>query len=292
MLDHNSFSKENEWRFWEKTCIFWLVLLDEIKPRIVFGTSWGSPLGRVVLAGLLRHHTGVPERPLRKLGNYALVYLLNGKGYFQDARGLRRTLLPGDFWFLFPDVPHWYGPGKGSYWDELYIVFTGPLFDLWRSKGLLDPAAPILHLEPVDYWLRRIEEVIVAKADPLQQICSLQLLFAEVLQASGGTSKPEWVARALTLLQDGVEPLEKVARMSGMSYDTFRKRFASATGVSPGRYRRMKLIDKACALMISGLTNKEIAERLAICDEFHFSRQFKKIMGLTTAQFRLKMPKR
>lgn len=54
----------------------------------------------------------------------------------------------------------------------------------------------------------------------------------------------------------------------------------------------MKLIDKACALMISGLTNKEIAERLAICDEFHFSRQFKKIMGLTTAQFRLKMPKR
>ena len=169
------------------------MLLDEIKPRIVFGTSWGSPLGRVVLAGLLRHHTGVPERPLRKLGNYALVYLLNGKGYFQDARGLRRTLLPGDFWFLFPDVPHWYGPGKGSYWDELYIVFTGPLFDLWRSKGLLDPAAPILHLEPVDYWLRRIEEVIVAKADPLQQICSLQLLFAEVLQASGRTSKPEWV---------------------------------------------------------------------------------------------------
>jgi AraC-like DNA-binding protein len=38
------------------------------------------------------------------------------------------------------------------------------------------------------------------------------------------------------------------------------------------------------------VTNKEIAERLDFCDEFHFSRTFKSVVGLTPAQFRSKMP--
>lgn len=228
---------------------------------------------------------------MRTLGHYALVYLLNGNGGYKDARGARHKLVPGDMWLIFPEIPHWYGPAQNSFWDEFYIVFSGPLFELWRAKGLLDPAKPLRHLEPLDFWLRRLQEVVLTEVDSLQQVCSLQHLLAEALQVSDESRAPHWLAHAYLMLQRGNETPEKVAQILGMSYETFRKRFSSAAGVSPGYYQSMKVMDTACALMITGeLTNKEIAERLNFCDEFHFSRRFKQITGLTPTQFRLKMP--
>jgi AraC-like DNA-binding protein len=261
------------------------------KPQIVYETSRECPLGRVVLSGLLRHHAGVPEKPMRILGNYALVYLLEGGGTFGDARGTRAELKPGDMWLIFPEIAHWYGPAANSLWDEFYIVFSGPLFDLWRAGGLFDPATPIRHLEPVDFWLRRLQAVAFAGMDSLQQVCSLQGFLAEVLQLPDGSRPPQWLDRACRLLQGGTESPEQVAQALGMSYEAFRKRFAAALNVSPGRYHKMKIMDTACALMAAGeLSNKEIAERLHFCDEFHFSHRFRQITGLTPTQFRLKMP--
>lgn len=263
----------------------------EIKPRIVFQTALGSPLGRIALAGLLKNHTGVPETPMRTLGNYALIYILRGRGSFTDAAGMNRKLVPGDFFFVFPDIPHWYGPPKGTTWDEFYIVFSGPVFDLWRAQGLLDPARPLRHLEPLTYWLRRLEETVLTENDPLQQVCSLQHLLAEALEASDNLRAPHWLAQACHLLECEPGSPQQVARSLGMSYDTFRRSFAVAAGMSPGRYQLTKLLDKACALMVAGrVTNKEISERLNFCDEFHFSRTFKTIIGLTPTQFRSKMP--
>lgn len=242
------------------------------------------------MAGMLKHHPGVPEKPMRTLSLYALVYLLRGHGTLKDAWGAQVKLAPGDMWMVFPEVPHWYGPAKGSFWDEFYVVFSGPLFDLWRAKGLLDPAQPVRRLEPLDYWLRRLQEVVLTEADSLQQVCSLQHLLAEALEVPEESRAPRWLAQARSLLQGGNETPQKVAKLLGMSYETFRKRFSSVAGVSPGYYQTMKAMDKACALLITGgLTNKEIAERLSFCDEFHFGRRFKQILGLTPTQFRMKM---
>lgn len=247
------------------------------------------------MAGLLRDHSGVPEKPMRVLGNFAVVYLLKGEGTLKYARGREYKVTAGDFWIIFPEMPHWYGPAKGSRWDEFYLVFSGPVFDLWRAKGMLDPARPVRQLTPPDYWLRRLHEVVAAEPDQLRQICALQQLLAEILADPGGAQEPQWLVRARRLLQTEAAGADKVARMLGMSYETFRKRFAAATGVSPGYFQDRKLIDQACALMVAGpgsLTNKEIAGRLDFCDEFHFSRRFKQIMGLTPTQFRSKLPRK
>jgi AraC-like DNA-binding protein len=322
----------------------------EMRPHIVLQTAKGSSIGRITLAGLLRDHIGVPEKPVRMLGSYALVYLLRGKGKFSSANGIRRTLVPGDLLTVFPDIPHWYGPSQGSVWDEFYIVFSGEVFDLWRTTGLLNPAKPVRHLEPLDYWLRRLEEVVVGEKDSLQQVCSLQHVLAEALEATEILSGPPWVERAQTLLGKGENvslaavaralgisyesfrqqfrssqpvlakaleaaeipsappwiesartllrntenvSLAAVARALGMSYETFRKQFAAATGTSPNHYHLTKLIDRACALIVAeGATNKEIAQRLGFCDEFHFSRQFSKIVGISPMHFRLKLPRK
>ena len=77
--------------------------------------SWlESPLtteaGVLQLAGLLQNAPGIDPRSMRVLGSFALVLLVAGKGYYQDARGTRRDLVPGDVVVVFPDVPQAYGP--------------------------------------------------------------------------------------------------------------------------------------------------------------------------------------
>lgn len=94
-----------------------------------------SPLGRITLAGFIRNGRGIPTRPLRVLGSYAIVYLVDGGGRFRDANGLSLAVEPGDLLLIFPELGHSYGPVGRSHWSELYLVFDGPVFDFGGTPG-------------------------------------------------------------------------------------------------------------------------------------------------------------
>ena len=50
-----------------------------------FSNVSGSRLGRIQLSGLLRNSHGVSADPMRVLGSYAAVYLLDGSGRYVEA---------------------------------------------------------------------------------------------------------------------------------------------------------------------------------------------------------------
>jgi len=263
-----------------------------------------SPLGRVTLAGFIRNGRGVLETGLRVLGSYALVYVIDGGGHYRDATGLSRSVRAGDLLLIFPELAHTYGPDPTTHWTELFLVFEGPLFDLWRASGLLTPARPVLHLEPIEQWAHRFEAVLGAPrtpgaAPPLLEICRLQLALGEALLAGSIGARPgdeaAWVERACALLEADLEraaDLPDLARDLGMSYDGFRKRFQAAVGVPPARYRTGRAIDRACELMQLGhLSDRQIADRLGFCDEFYFSRRFKQVTGRSPRDFRASLPR-
>lgn len=274
--------------------------------RIWVRNARATNLGGVALAGHLRTSAGLPRRPMRVLGSYAVVYLLDGSGRFADGTGFATSVSAGDLLVLFPDIPHSYGPGDSGHWSELYIVFDGPVFDLWRRAGLLDPARPVRHLEPVDQWAKAWTEILSPQPQPglraaLAEICRLQTVLAEAL-TEPDQPNPEhpddqrWLARATALLDADTRrevPLEDIAARLGYSYHGFRKRFRRLVGMSPAKYRGILSIDRACELMADGTqSDRAIATELGYCDEFHFSHRFKEITGRTPRQFRATLPRR
>ena len=274
-----------------------------IKTRLLLSRGPLSSLGGIKLAGTVRSSQGAGRPKKRDLGSHALVYLLAGEGVYEDAAGGRRPVGAGDLIWLFPGVPHAYGPPPGGRWDEIYLLFEGPFVELWRRQGIVAPARPVWHLEPVDYWLGRLEAVASSSAaegrvGDFRQLSRFQSLVADMLLASrgaeDGASGRGWLARACRHLERegagaGMPDLEEAARAAGMSYESFRKKFARRMGMAPAKYRQARRIERACELLMRpGRPHKEIAAQLGFCDEFHFSKAFRQRMGFSPHAFRLK----
>ncbi len=262
-------------------------------------------LGVITSAGI---GTNIAEAPLRGnmriLDSYAVVYTFDGDAsYYKDANGLERDITAGDMILLFPGLAHSYGPRPNERWSEFWMMFEGPVFELWEKTGILNPSQPIHHLEPIDYWLRQFRSVLggqdsTENIPPFQTMCRLQMVLSEALLAGerGSFSREDlrWISRACVLLESQDThnfKLSDIADSLGDSYDNFRKRFTHILGITPGRYRSKKLIERGCELMQqTDLPIKQIAYNLGFCDEFHFSHRFKQITGRSPRAFRRSLP--
>jgi AraC-like DNA-binding protein len=272
--------------------------------RILLRTSDTSRIGGISLAGTLRNSTGTGRPKMRILGAYALVYVVRGGGRYEDALGQHHPVRPGDLITLFPDLAHRYGPARpGDNWDEIFLVFDGPVFATWDRQKLLRRRCPIHHVEPIDYWLHQLTWVVAGSEQPeslwpLLHVCRLQQVLAEALtmEAGGPTrgADARWLGRAKALLEADLrrdlDP-DALERQTGMPYDSFRRRFTRLVGTPPARYRAQRLMDRACALMQLGeWSNQQIARELGFCDAFHFSRRFKQLVGCCPRDFRRRVP--
>ncbi len=266
------------------------------------------PLGNVLHSGFFQLETGPFNQKLHRHANFSLVYLLEGSGSYNDELGVSRRLCPGDLFFTFPDLACSYGPAKNEHWSEVFVLFDGPVFDLWQTQNILIPEKAFFHLHPISYWEKRIREIIdwstpADYRESLALTCHLQQLLADILlNPHSGIGledvdlKPReqtesWVHFAVRILEEEKTvsvSWDEIARRTGVSYETFRKRFSKHMGIAPGRYHMKCLMDHACRLLLSGLPNQHVAESLGFCDEFHFSRRFKQVVGCTPRDFRRK----
>ena len=278
---------------------------DQFHSQVWLESPISTAEGELQLAGALSDVQGLDPNSMRVLGSYSFVYMVKGKGYYADAHGVRQNLRDGDLMVIFPELAHAYGPRLSQKWDQIYCVFSGPQFDFLRERGLLDPLHQVWHLEPVDYWRRRFEEVIGSE-DWHTEVGAkrvmgrfLHLIYdmsAADAEGSARFARERWLEESQRILANrgdhGWPSPEEVAREVGLNYDNFRKQFSLKLGVSPGQFQKRKKIDRACAAIYQGSHGfKELADELAFCDVFHFSKTFKQVMGMSPSSFRKKAHK-
>ncbi|HEY8665678.1 MAG TPA: AraC family transcriptional regulator [Tepidisphaeraceae bacterium] len=256
-----------------------------------------SPLGQVTQGGY--YPKLVPMPVMRDLGAYALVYFLEGPCFYEDTTGQRARIQAGDLLLLFPGRGHRYGAVEANRWSHLSLVFQGPLFDLWRQADLISPERPIHHLRPLEYWRERLAAIVDGLAEvgiyqSVELLCRVQHFLLDALRQSAGSAEPDrdeqWLAKARASLSRADRLSGDIVASSaagmGMSYDAFRRRFTRLAGISPGRYCARHVMDLACRLLKEPEARiADTAERLGFCDEFHFSKRFKQIMGMSPRDF-------
>lgn len=259
-----------------------------------------TPVGDIELAGLLRNATGIDPVGMRILRRFTLVLMVEGRGYFRDARGAEHDLHSGDVVLVFPEIAHAYGALPQTEWTQIYVVFDGPQFQLWRAQGLLSPTHPVLRLGAADYWRQRLFDAIHGepprgRAAPIRAMGRFLEVISDMVAADAENTQQSatdaWLETSLRLLGErsanGWLTPQNVARHVGLTYENFRKRFVRLTGESPGRYQKRRRIDWACAAIYHGEQSlKLIADELGFCDVFHFSKAFKQMIQQTPSEYR------
>jgi AraC-like DNA-binding protein len=267
-------------------------------PRLLITIRSGPSgvLGRVRLAGRTEGGRGVPLGRPRRYDAYALMYVLAGCGRYRDA-SQDVALSAGDLVSVVPGHPHWYGPVDGQTWDELFVVFEGPVFELAAASGLIDVTRPVRRIAPGPLWAHRLDSFRTRRvprtpAGRDREACELLALLADL--HAGADPEPDgrgdWFTRSQELLEaDLGEPLALpgVAAAVGIPYETWRRHFRYRAGVSPARYRRLHRLSAAAALLSdTALTTREIAATLGFSDEHHLARQFRAATGRSPRQHR------
>lgn len=258
----------------------------------------------------------------RRLLDYLLVYIVQGKGTFSIA-GKRFEVDRDDIIWIPPDTLHemrgtsprmhclyahfdlLYDPER-SHWDA---VVPGGTRDLGDWRALMHPT---LGDAVIDSWCGKLRiGNKSAVRDLLERICVEHLHYsesvavllsglmlqtvAELLRGSnaGVSLRPvhwERMQSALGSIRNNLlTPIcvEKCATDAGFSASHFRKVFREVHGLSARSARRNAVMQKARELLVyTDLTISAISDRLGFSTVHNFSRAFRSIAGTSPRQYR------
>lgn len=227
---------------------------------------------------------------------YILVYIVEGRGRYEDVRGNVFGIGPGMLYQRFPGVRHSNVFETSAGFCECYLILPPQIHELLlatRTISLRNPGRIIGVDREICVRFERIMQRLktCGDAELPTVLAEMHLFAAELLGRSNGTEEQgdAFVEKASALLADDLAcrlPLEAVAKSLGLGYSKFRQDFRERCGVSPGEFRLGKRMERAqCLLAEEGAQIKNVAQELGYPDVYSFSKQFKRHAGVAPGQF-------
>ena len=225
--------------------------------------------------------------------DYNVLQFVDGGGVDLSVDGSAKRLSGRWFWSSYPGprIAFHAAPPHRT-WVHRYLAFIGPGVQRWRDAGIF-PVPPqavaskefAARFDELLELSRRSDRFGVARASLL-----LETLLTELAELRGRPSAlPGWIGPVLaraTQLGGPVSQDDLVAE-SGMSPRTFRRQFQNVMGTSANEYVIARRIDHAKEMLgNTSFAVKEVAEQLGYRDVFFFTRQFRKVTGVTPAAYR------
>jgi len=221
---------------------------------------------------------------------YGISHMFRGHGRLWLEPDLEMEIRPGDYVMVTPGTLNRYG-GFLEVYAEDTINFCGPVADMMMRAGIISNG-----VFPMG-GVRRLLPLIELMQDPavnsqIQANIEFQKLLVDLYLERCSSRQEEYplLEQLLLHLKENSRKwwtVADMAEMCNLSCDQLRRVFYRRTGVNPKLYvDRLKLNQAAAMLVNSENGIAEIAEYFGYMDQYHFSRRFKAVLGMSPTQYR------
>lgn len=240
-------------------------------------------------SGSLRH-----SRRRRRLSTHALVFVTEGSGQFVGEDGRRRRVQAPSVMWLFPGVPHDYGPDRQG-WREHWVLFEGTSARALQSVGAWSPVVPVaparlgLHerIAPSFAKLRALLAMPNDRAALIAATTTHHLIGIAAESVVSARDRAESVIEAMAGSAFVQLSVADRARQFGLTEDALRNHVLEATGLSPHEFIiQIRLSQAQVLLAETSMSVSAVGRQVGYDDPGYFSRLFRSRVGVAPLAFR------
>jgi len=173
------------------------------------------------------------------------------------------------------------------------ICFCGSMPELLREQGVVaDGVVEGLFARRLPSLISRCEEA--TQEGTLKAFSELTVLLTDLKLARERKGSHSRIGALLDEIKRKPEAWWDCGSMADyccLSEVQFRRVFVQETGMPPKLYLDQAKMEKAAELLRSGFSASQVSSLLGYADQFHFSRRFKAIKGVSPRHFLLQAAK-
>lgn len=251
------------------------------------------------------HYTGQWPSTMkrRRVGVFALLYIKHGHGEL-TVDNVPISIAGNQLLLLTPGMYMIEQADALADWDVHYIAFK--LMRSVREDGgwSLAPFEPshfprggamsVTDMHSIERLIERLHKG-ADDADGMfrwrRQLALSELLYmilSEQKAQRSPYSAPDAVRRCAAYIdqhyKDNIR-MDELASWCGLHPSTFTRHFKAAMGMLPSDYLIHARIESAKTILPGGGPLREVARQVGFCDEYYFSRMFKKVAGVSPSVY-------
>ncbi len=228
---------------------------------------------------------------------YILIHCVKGKGWY-SINGKIFKVKANEFFIIPKNTMHEYGADMDDPWSIYWLHFSGVqadfYYDVLTKKKRKGPQIVIVNTIRVALFYDIMQHLqLMNDLDNLIYSCGCLYAYLSSYQTSEikiSDNTSDIVHHCINYMKENLDKnltLSDISKSLSMSASHLSAIFKKRMKYSPINLFTTLKIQKACEMLMDGSNNiKTIAFNLGYDDPYHFSRVFKKVMGVSPKNFK------
>ncbi len=233
---------------------------------------------------------------------FVIHYITGGKGVYQVGDN-KYHLGKGSGFFIKPNIVTFYQADNKNPWKYFWVGFNGLKADSYINQAELTMSNPIIHSSNPDFIQMCFSQMIGTQnlkyGRELRLHGWLEILLSQLIEEKSQeplfqTSKQRneyYVYKIKDYLVSNyanIVDMKEVADYIGFNQSYLGAVFKQITNMTMYQMLIHIRMQKACELLLNGFLVSQISKSVGYNDPYHFSKMFKKHVGISPSQFAAK----
>jgi len=238
------------------------------------------------------------ERP-KGCAQYILIYCVKGRGWYSIEQK-QYEVKSNEFFIIPAGAAHHYGAHEKDPWSIYWLHFSGADADFYyrlltKTQGRVPVSAVVSTSRQLIFYdiIQHLE--LMNNTDNIIYSCSSVHAYLSSFQNTQiklSANENDIIQQCITFMKQNLDKplrLDEISTEVGLSSSHLSSLFKKQVKSSPIHLFTSLKIQKACQMLMDNSHNiKTISYSLGYEDQYHFSRVFKKIMGISPKHFKNK----